>query len=599
MPLILRQMWRLLRLCISGSGGLVGLGLLAVVFVLSLGGIYIQLRLIEWSAQFYTALEKHDSSEAVSQIGIFGILIGLGAAQFLVATYLRKIVQIRWRYGLTSICLDRWLADKSHLYLSQAGAQGGVDNPDQRIAEDCCLFVTKLTEEGLELVSNVIGITSYVTVLWSLSSFALPFTLFGLSVEIPRYMVWAAPIYVLISSGLTHYLGRPLMALTAEQQRREADFRFALARLRQSSDAVALMQGEAAERRVLDARFADIAFNWRQLMNRELIMGCFVRPYFMTVLRIPIFLALPAYLAGTVALGGLMKLASAFQNVVTTLSWFIFSYRDLAELAATARRLETFLGAVGHGKPAADTVRQAFTADGALGTHGMALTTPAGRTLDLAADFLVARGESVWLSGPSGIGKSTLIKALAGLWPHGAGAVTRPEGQSLAFLPQAVYLPLCSLRGALAYPQDPGLVSREAFIEVLGLVGLEHRLADLDNAEVPQGLSGGELQRLALARLILARPDWAVLDEPTGALDAAAEEKLLSVLRTALPRTSFVVISHREPVGLGDLRKIDLQRYLPEAPATAAAAWNAVPSPTGVSGYNPGRIGRDPLGTPA
>ncbi|OCC05026.1 hypothetical protein BA190_10535 [Labrys sp. WJW] len=556
MPRIFSQAWRLLRLCVAGPGGRTGLALLAVVLGLNLGSVYISLRLIDWNAQFYGALEKRDAAAAVNQIGVFGLLIAINAAVYLSAVYLRKSVQIRWRHALTSAALDRWLDGGTHVRLRQTNA--APDNPDQRIAEDCRLFVDKFTEEGLEVVTSIVGLVSYVALLWSLSSFPLAFTLFGMAVEIPRYMVWAAPVYVLISSGLTHWLGGPLLALNAQQQSREADFRFALARLRESSDAVALMAGEPAERRMLDARFGAIMRNWRALMNRDLILGCFTRPYHSTVLRIPMFLALPAYLAGHVALGGLMKLASAFQNVVTTLSWFIFSYRNLAELAAAIRRLDGFLAALAPA-PESEGVQAGRSGLDHLSVQGLALATPDGRALNILADMRLERGENAWLTGASGIGKSTLIKAMAGLWPHGEGRVALPAGKRIAFLPQAVYLPLADLRTVLAYPQDPAALSRQAYVEVLRLVGLEHRLQELDEEAPPLGLSGGEQQRLALARLVLAQPDWAVLDEPTSALDGGAEVQLFSALRAALPHTSFIVVAHREPAGLGPMRRIELE----------------------------------------
>ncbi|WP_448954279.1 ABC transporter ATP-binding protein/permease [Labrys neptuniae] len=558
MPLILHQMGRLLRLCVAGPGGRMGLVLLALVLGLNLGGVYVTLRLIDWNAQFYSALEKRDAAAAVAQIGMFGLLIGLGAVLYLSAVYLRKGVQIRWRHALTAIALDRWLDNKTHARLRQGVPAAALDNPDQRIAEDCRLFVDKFTEEGLEVVTSAVGLVSYVGLLWSLSSFPLAFTVFGTGVEIPRYMVWAAPVYVLVASALTHWLGRPLLALHAQQQRREADFRFALGHLRQSSEAVALMDGEPAERRLLDARFGAIMRNWRTLMNRDLILGCFTRPYHSTVLRIPMFLALPAYLAGHVALGGLMKLAAAFQNVVTTLSWFIFSYRDLAELGAAVRRLDGFLMALDQLEAPRSIRRQVEGSDG-LAVRNLTLATPEGRALQVLADLELERGENAWLSGASGIGKSTLIKALAGLWPHGAGSISLPAGRRIAFLPQAVYLPLADLRSALAYPHPPESLPRHAYAEVLEAAGLGDRLWGLDDPEPPQGLSGGEKQRLALARLMLARPDWAVLDEPTSALDGAAEARLFTALRSALPDTSFVVVAHREPAGLGPLRRIELE----------------------------------------
>lgn len=311
-----------------------------MVLALELSSVWIGLQLIAWNADFYNALERVDAAAAVTQIGVFAVLIMTSAARFLLSDYLRKRLLIWWREVLTSAALDCWLADKTFWRLRPGASPDSVENPDQRIAEDCRLFVRGLLRETLDLISGLVGLFTYVTLLWSLSTFPLAFTLFGFGIEIPRYMVWLSFIYVAISSVITHGLGKPLKSLFFEQEAREANFRYALARLRDSATEVALSDGEPAERRLLDSHFAAIRANWRRLIRREVIVGLFTRPYFQTVLQVPIFFALPAYLAGAMTLGGLMQIRSAFMNVVTTLSWFIFSYRDLADLVATTERLD-------------------------------------------------------------------------------------------------------------------------------------------------------------------------------------------------------------------------------------------------------------------
>lgn len=389
---ILAQIWRLVRLCLNGEDGRVGLAYFAVVLALNLAGIWITLRLIEWTANFYDALEQLDAGAAVRQIGVFAGLIAVSASQALAADYVRKLLQIRWRRALTTATLDRWLGNKAYWHLQPGFGAVRVDNPDQRIADDSRLFVDSLLTETLDLVTAAVGIFSYVAVLWSLSTFPLAVSLFGFDVEIPRYMVWAAFLYVALCSGLTHVLGRPLKPLYFEQQRREADFRFALARLRESAAEIAISDGEAAERRLLDRRFGAIMSNWRQLIGRELILGCFTRPYMQTILRIPIFLALPAYLAGQVTLGGLMQIGSAFQNVATTLSWFIFSYKDLANLVATSGRLDAFIATAeeqGRRTPAIDMEE---TERSGISARGLVLNSPDGRVLSLPRDFTLEPG---------------------------------------------------------------------------------------------------------------------------------------------------------------------------------------------------------------
>lgn len=559
---VLGRFRRLVLICVGAPGGWRSVLLYLLVLALELASVWITLQLIAWNADFYDALERMDAEEAVAQIGVFGALIGLSASRFLVADYLRKRLLIWWRGVLTGAALDRWLRDKTFWRLRPGASPDSVDNPDQRIAEDCRLFVTGLIKESLDLISNIVGLFSYVALLWSLSAFPLAFVAFGFDVEIPRYMVWASFAYVALSSVLTHLLGWPLKSLLYSQEAREADFRYALTRLRDVSDEVALSDGEPAERRVFDHRFAAIVGNWRRLIRREVIVGLFTRPYFQTVLRIPLFLALPAYLAGAVTLGGLMQLASAFSNVTTTLSWFIFSYRDLADLVATAERLDGLFAATEAPRPAPDAPRaleRARSADDRLRLGGLRLATPKGDWLSAAPGVEVAPGDRVWLRGRSGVGKSTLFAAIAGHWPYGEGRIERPAGSAM-FMPQRPYIPQGGLAEAAAYPRDPAEFGEEAIHAALGDVGLGHRLPASGAAgEIDvDGLSGGERQRLALTRLLLIRPDWVFLDEATSALDEAAEADLLALLAERLPETAFVIAAHRRPGLAGTLREIRL-----------------------------------------
>lgn len=563
MPLILRRIFRLLRLCTRGPGGRTGLALLALVFALSFVEIEITLRLIAWMAAFYGALERVDAAAAVHQLGVFGMLIGTNAGVFLVKTYIKQSLRMRWRRALTGAALDVWLADKAYWHMPPDSASGGVDNPDQRIADDCRIFVEHMLGDGrewsgaLQYFVSLVALVTYVTVLWNLSSFPLSFTLFGETIEIPRYMVWAAPIYVLVASTLTHLLGAPLHRLYFEQQRREADFRYGLVRVRDAAGPVALSDGEPAERRQLDARFAGIVRNWRGVIGRELILGCFTRPYHATVLRIPLFLALPAYLAGHVKLGGLMQLGSAFQNVVVTLSWFVFHYRRLTELSATAARLVNFLDMAAAAPAAKTALVRAETGAREFRLRDVALEAPDGKPLLAVPRLVLEHGQNVWLQGASGLGKSTLIKAMAGLWKYGSGRIEVPRERVL-YLPQQAYVPLGAFAEAAAYPRNPRDLPAGRLEELTEAVGLSHRAARAPIGEDVKGLSVGEQQRLALLRLLVAAPAWAFLDEATSALDLASERRLLALLRERLPECTFVLVAHREPHGLGAMRRVDL-----------------------------------------
>lgn len=565
-----QQFRRLVGLVITAPGGKLSLLVFAVVVALNLGSVYATIRIVKWTGEFYSAIEKVEAGEALHQIGIFAVIVALNSVRHLAAEYLRKTLEIRWRRSLTDAAIETWTSGKAYWHLARAVP--GIDNPDQRIAEDCRLFVKGLLGEALDLINRVVGLFSYVALLWQLSDFPLSLSIAGIELSIPHYMVWAAFVYVALSSGITHLLGRPLKRLYVEQQRREANFRYAMARWRASFDEVALTNGEQAEKRTFRERFDAVADNWRRLIGREMILGAFTFPFQHTVLRIPLFVALPGYFAGHVAFGGLMQLSTAFSSVVTTLSWFIFSYRDLADLVATTARLDGFMEMAKAARQPRHLPETESPASGsATLLRGVKVHAPDGRLLLEIDDIAVARCEAVWLRGASGLGKTTLVKTLAGFWPHHEGTVSRGTGCWM-FLPQRPWLPEGGMLEAVAYPEPVEAFDRSVLVDALDDVGLAHRSDD-----TTEGLSGGELQRLALARLLAHRPDWAVLDEATSALDGAAEKRLLSLLRTKLPDTAFIVISHRDPAALGPQRMIDLARAAAQGGGTTEHDVNATP----------------------
>lgn len=562
----LTQFWRLLKLCISGPRGKMGIAFFVAIVVLDFVGIAISIRLVQWNGDFYGALEAMNGSEAIRQVGVFFLIVAANVCIHLIGLYLRKMLQMRWRRTLTQGALDIWLNNRAYWHLANSADSMSnpqsqpVDNPDQRIADDCKFFIEKVLSEALDLIGRVAGLFSYIVLLWSLASFPLSLAFIGLPWNVPNYMVWAAFLYVALCSLLVHFLGYPLKGLLVEQQRREANFRFALARLRLNYDEVAMSAGERAERGVFNERFDAIIANWRRLINRDLILSCFTFPYSSTVLRVPLFVALPGYLAGHVAFGGLMSLSMAFSNVVTSLSWFVFSYRDLSDLVAASSRLDDFLEAAKAAGRTGRRIARHDSSDGVLGLKGLALETPQGTVMLNIPDFAITRGEAVWLSGASGLGKTTLIKTLAGPWPHGSGEVFTPSA-SMIVLPQRPYFPIGDIHAALAYPRDKQDFAAEDLDIALAKVGLGE-LADVEfgrsDTMAAHGLSGGEQQRLALGRLLVHRPQWALLDEPTSGLDIAAETELLCVLRRELPDTTFIIVAHRPPQGLGSLRHITL-----------------------------------------
>lgn len=546
----------------SGRAGRLGLVLYFTILALQFVGVWFSLQMIAWSKAFYDALEQVNGAEAARQIGIFFGLIGISAATNLVSEWLKGELQIRWRQRLTECALDLWVSGRAYWHLRAGYSPDPVDNPDQRVAQDCDAFVEGMMRETLDLISSTVALFSYVALLWSLSTFALSFTLWGFDISIPRYMFWAAFIYVAICSVLTHVLGKKLKSRYFVQEKREADFRHALIQLRENAEAVARAGAEEAERRRFDRLFAALRANWRGVMNQTFIFGLFNRPYFQTILRIPNFLAAPTYFAGAVTLGGMMQLGSAFGQVTQTLSWFIFGYRKLAALVAVTERLDGLFRAAGDPAPMPDApraVERVASADGGLHVRGLALTTPNAVALSPVPDFSLRSGERVWLSGPSGQGKSTLLAAISGLWPYGKGRIVAPGGRWM-FLPQGTPLSPDGLAASLTWPETADHRPQAELAAALEKVGLADRI---DRLKITgplsvAGLSQGEAQRVALARALLARPDVLLLDEATSALDPASEEQLLALLQRELPDTAVLCVAHRCPTALGVTRRLAL-----------------------------------------
>jgi len=536
--------------------------LFPIIALLELASVPIGLRLVQWNADFFNALQRVDGNAALHQIGVFGWLTLAGACRFLAARFLKQHLQLRWRQTLTEAITETWLAEK-RFYTMETGADR-ADNPDQRIAEDCRIFVERLTQETLEIVTALVALVSYGLLLWSLSSFPLEFSLSGIPVSIPHYMVWAAPLYVLWSSGVTHWLGAPLHRLLVRQQQREADFRFALGRIREFAEPIALSRGEHAERHRLTTRFEAIAETLRAIIRRDLILGLFTRPYHQTVLQIPLFLALPAYLAGAVTLGGLMQLRSAFQNVVTNLSYFIFSYRDLADFAAASRRLALFLEQMDPtpSGPEHRIVRALPQGMNLLECRNLIISIGNGSGVIPVPDVKIRRGEHVWIEAPSGTGKSTFVRVLGGLHVAGSGEVGL-VGDRMMIIPQRMYLPQGSLMEKIHFPSVPAErdLNEASILHTLGIAPPHESSTLHDKMACGQGgWSGGEQQRIALARLLAHHPELAVLDEATSALDPPTEEAVFRNLCQALPETTFIVMAHRRPQGISITHHILLTR---------------------------------------
>lgn len=524
----------------------VALGLLGVVIGLRLFNVWLDVKFNYWNNDFYTALQKKDWPTFFYQMFVvFSWIAGLTIITTVYQIYFAQWLQIRWRNWLTHRYLNGWMSNGTHYRMRLAG--NPADNPDQRISEDTDRFTDGFLSIGVALLGQVVTLVTFVFILWSLSAQA-PLIVFGQSYAIPGYLVWLALAYAVLGTALTHWIGKPLVALNFQQQRYEADFRFALVRLRENAEQVALLKGEPAERVELDHRFGAVIRNFYQIMSRTKRLTFLTAGYNQLAVIFPFILISPLYFAGTIELGGLTQVASAFGTVQAALSFFVTAYSTLAAWKAVVDRLDGFEQAIAN----AEQLGQAGPALAPDGTtrglviRDLAVRLPDGREIVQVPGLTVEPGQRVLVAGPSGSGKTSLFRALGGVWPFGDGAIQIPAGANLLILPQDAYMPLGSIRAALAYPEPAESVSTEQASEVLAAVGLPRLVPQLDeDAHWGNRLSGGEQQRIAIARAILARPDWLLLDEATSALDEKAEAAAYGLIRARLPDATIISIGHR------------------------------------------------------
>ncbi len=522
--------------------------LLASVVACQLSLVGIAVLLNAWYNKFYTALGERNWDAFMEQLLYFCLLAGAAVVLEVYQLYLNQWLQIRWRRWMTKRYLARWLEGATHYRMQLFG--DAADNPDQRIADDVRLFIERTLSIGVGLLGALVTLASFIVILWMLSA-AAPAQIFGISITIPGYLVWAALIYAILGTALTHLIGSPLVRLNFNQQRYEADFRFNLVRVRENSEQIALLAGEQAETESLLTRFGRVVANWHLIMLRQKRLTFFTTTYTRFALVFPFIVASPAYFTGAMPLGGLLQTAGAFNSVETALSFFINVYRDLAEWRAVIARLDGFDRSIDVARAAAaasaaqaDTIRP--TTKTGLTIEGMSVQLPTGAPLVTTEDLFIKAGEHALITGPSGCGKSTFFRAVAGLWPFGKGTVVVPRGTKLMMLPQRPYFPVASLEDAMSYPSPRGAFPPEVIGEVMAAAGLpafSQRLAE--EAHWNRILSLGEQQRLAVARAILQAPDYLFLDEATASLDEPAEAKLYKLLHERLPHATIVSIGHR------------------------------------------------------
>lgn len=522
--------------------------LLGAIVALNLGLVAISVLLTFWQRSFFNSLEAKDWDAFIALLVTWHTPAGMGimpgfAVILLVfvlltvyADYLQQGLRIRWRSAMTADLIEQWVSGRAYYALSTVPNRS--DNPDQRIAEDADLFVDGTLTLGMGLLTAVVSLLSFVILLWTLSD---TIQVFGF--QFSGSLVWIALFYAFFGTVITHLLGRRLISLNFEKQRAEANFRFGLIRLRENAESIAFYHGEDTESRALSQKFGVVVHNWHTIMSVTKRMMFFASGFTQAALVFPLAIVAPAYFAGRIALGGVFQSANAFVKVQEALSWVVGNYGKIAEWSATVQRLDGFILNV---VAVAGRSSQRLSSNPELVTSDLILYLPNKQVLSADLALTIRPGDRVLIQGASGAGKSTLLRTFAGLWPHYSGQISLPNAPSM-FIPQNAYVPTGTLVGALCYPSVPSKINLDEAKELLAKVGLAHLSDQLDKEDVWSAkLSGGELQRIALARVLVHRPSWIFLDEATAHLDAAAEKEFYTMLMQTVPDATLVSVGHRD-----------------------------------------------------
>jgi len=544
------------------GGGRTAWVLTIAVIAIAVVNLVLQYRLNVWHRAMFDALDRRDGSSVLHQTVIFLPLIAAVVSVAATGTLAKMTLQRRWRAWLNAHVLDQWLTNGRYYQLNLV--PGDHANPEYRVAEDLRLSVEAPVDFAIGIFSAVTSAMVFIGVLWFIGG-ELTFSIGSTIFRIPGFLVVAAFIYAVLASGSMVIFARGFIKVSEDKNQAEADYRYVLTRLRENGESIALLGGETEERAGLDGAFTTVRKRWYELMMQ----------YFRTTIVsqssnglapvIPILLCAPKYVAGAMTLGEVMQAVSAFMIVQAAFSWLVENYPRLADWTASASRvaslwvsLDRLQRAESEGTTGRIVRNQAE--GGALRLRDVSVTLDDGSAVVNEADIKIARGEKVLVVGESGTGKSTLVRAIAGLWPWGSGEIEL-KFEGLFFMPQKPYVPLGTLRRAVAYPLSPEEADEAVVRTAVEEVGLGHFLdrLDEDTATWEHILSGGEKQRLAFARVLIQRPETIIMDEATAALDPPSQEQLMRLLLERLPEATVISVGHRPELEAFHTRKLVLE----------------------------------------
>lgn len=559
--------WQLLKLYWQSSERRSAYLFSLVIIILTITLVGFAVIFNYWFNYFYNALQEYNKTEAIRLLVIFCIIAAFYIITAVYRYYISTLFGLRWRRWLTHQFVNRWLQNRGYYYLENFDEK--TDNPDQRIQEDVNAIVNDSINLAIGIITAITTVIGFLYILWQLSGIlTIPLGRWG-TLHIPGYLVWVSVVYSFAGSLLTFKIGRPLIGLNFEQQRREANFRFAAVDLRKQSENVALYRGEAHQKGILNDLFGKVLSNWYFIILRQKLLLWFTAGYNQLAVILPLIVALPNYFGKVFMLGGLIQTLKAFDQVQDSFSFLINAYTQIAQWRATTQRLTTFVNHlydIEHRVEKENHLRLAEHSTNSITTNKVFISTPLGEPLLENINEAFVHGNHYLIKGPSGVGKSTFIRTIAGIWPFAAGNITLPEKQQIMYIPQKPYMPIGTLAEAILFPDRHKPELDDQIKTVLRQCRLEKFISRIHEATSwSEQMSPGEQQRVGFARVLLNKPDWVFLDESTSMLDLANETYLYQLVHRQLPNCSIVSVGHRPSLEEFHSHVIDMEKYTPKS----------------------------------
>ena len=514
-----------------------------------------------WNRAIFDALEQHQAAAVYRQVGVFPLLVIANIVAGVSVVYVRMTIARRWRRWLTNHILDSWLSEGRFYQLNLV--RGDHANPEYRVSDDLRLATESPVDFATGIISAALSAATFIVVLWTIGG-SMVVDLAGVHLTVPGFLVVAAIIYAVVASGSMVIIGRRFVTVAERKNQAEAEYRYALTRVRENGESIALLGGDDEERAGIDGALERVLARWRSICTQNMRTAVISQGSAIIAPVVPLILSAPKFLDGSMSLGQVMQAASAFVTVQAAFNWIVENYPRFADWTASARRVAALLMSLDRlerlAKRKEGRINRRETEHDALVLRNVCVTLDDGTQVVDDAEVTIAPGERVLVAGESGTGKSTLVRAIAGLWPWGAGDIAVRAGAKLFMLPQRPYVPIGSLRRATTYPTAADEVDQDEVLKALEMVGLGHFAERVDEeAAWDQILSGGEKQRLAFARLFIHRPDIVIMDEATSALDPPSQERMMKLVADELHATTVVSVGHRPELEAFHGRKLTLE----------------------------------------